>query len=502
MNQLFNGPLDGEAYATNTQIGGETMRVLHAFSNRSSRVGIRRGRAAGATRLTVIMLLLMGASLAHATSYYVDKDGGGGSADGLSWATAWVRFADIQWGAGGVGAGDTLYISGGAVEKFYFERLVVGAGGTAAAPLVITKGDTAEHGGTVIIDGQHIRTSAIMIEQHDYITVRNLSLRRSLGEDGELHVRSSSGIVIEDCSIIVEKAHGAIFLNGYGVPCRNSVVRNCTITTPAGYCTGQTDGVYSQYNFNSLFEGNHIVIRNTNESPHCDAFQCYQETDVTIRNNYCEQDNQKAENAQGIFVSNSFGTTRIYNNVCVGPNTTSSLIKFRNTQGTTGIVRFYNNTVVGGQHTLIHTDVSDTVMKNNIFYITGLGSAGRPVVKCGDTVQLTRPQDWDNNLIFSENSDNLIYYRSSGRTWAQWQDLGAEANGMNVTPQLGADHSPRASSPVIDAGADLSAVGITLDFTGRSRPIGAGFDIGAFEYGSIEPPSLPAPSQLVVDPAE
>jgi hypothetical protein len=479
------------------------MTLLPTLLLTTIRGNVHMGRSQGAIRRISVVLFLIWASLAHATSYYVDKDGSGGNTDGLSWGTAWARFADIKWGAGGVGAGDTLNISGGAVQKFYYERLIVGAAGTAAAPLVIRGAVDAGHNGAAIIDGQHARATAVMIEQRDYVTVRNLSLRRSLGEDGELHVRSSSGIIVEGCNIIVEKAHGAVFLNGYGEACRNSIVRNCTITTPAAYCTGQTDGVYSQYNFNSIFEGNTIIIRNTNEAQHCDAFQCYQETDVTIRNNYCEQDNQKGANAQGIFVSNSFGTTRIYNNICVGPHTTSSLLKFRNTQGTSGIVRFYHNTVIGGQHSVLHTDASDTVMKNNIFYVTGLGGSDRPVIKCGDNVQLLRPQDWNNNLVFSQNSTKLIYYRGSNRTWSQWRALGAEANGINRAPQLAENQSLLKGSPAIDAGVDLRALGITTDFAGNPRSQGAGSDIGAYEFVQGDTtPLLAAPSHLVVAPEE
>jgi len=39
-----------------------------------------------------------------------------------------------------------------------------------------------------------------------------------------------------------------------------------------------------------------------------------------------------------------------------------------------------------------------------------------------------------------------------------------------------------ATSPVIDAGLDLSAYGVNFDFDNAPRPAGKAFDIGAFEY--------------------
>jgi len=40
---------------------------------------------------------------------------------------------------------------------------------------------------------------------------------------------------------------------------------------------------------------------------------------------------------------------------------------------------------------------------------------------------------------------------------------------------------PGAGSPAIDAGADVSAEGVTTDYDGDPRPQGAAYDIGVFE---------------------
>lgn len=46
---------------------------------------------------------------------------------------------------------------------------------------------------------------------------------------------------------------------------------------------------------------------------------------------------------------------------------------------------------------------------------------------------------------------------------------------------LKGDYSPTVNSPALDAGIDLSSEGIEFDFNNHIRPLGKGFDIGAFE---------------------
>ncbi len=456
------------------------------------------------------LMLLATASMGYATSYYVDRNVAGGAANGLAWSSAWPRFADIQWGSSGVGPGDTLYISGGSTSKTYYERLMVRASGTASAPIVITRGRTTGHSGRVIIDGQFQRAAGVFIDGDDYVTVSQLEFQGSVdgndGSRGDIFMRSTTGVTIDSCILRAERAHGGVFFNGYGTPCRDSVVRNCTITTRSANLPWQTDGIYSQYDIDSLFEGNTIIIRNQNPDQHCDAFQCFKSTSVTIRNNYCEQDNQKGSNAQGIFLSNTSGTSWIYNNICKGDYATSSLLKFRITDGSTSGVRIYNNTIIGGQYFVLYSDSSDMEMKNNLLYCTGVGIAGISVVRFGPSVTIRDPSAFNNNLIFSENSSDLVMYGGSGRTWSEWRALGVDANGISAAPRLDSNYRPTAGSPAIDRGANLTALGITTDKAGVSRPQGAAFDIGAFEFGDgttppPQPSPLAAPSNLIVTPA-
>ena len=68
---------------------------------------------------------------------------------------------------------------------------------------------------------------------------------------------------------------------------------------------------------------------------------------------------------------------------------------------------------------------------------------------------------------------------------------------IDQDPQLDERHCPRLGSPLIDAGVDLSKLGIDAgarDICGRKFPAGAGFDIGACEFIQGDPACAPRPT--------
>jgi len=82
--------------------------------------------------LVLIGFSTLTAPHARAADWYVDP-GASGAADGRSLADAWTSLADVDWGAGGVDAGDVLHLRGGS----YSEQLQPGASGAAGAPIEI-----------------------------------------------------------------------------------------------------------------------------------------------------------------------------------------------------------------------------------------------------------------------------------------------------------------------------------------------------------------------------
>ena len=100
-------------------------------------------------RKTFWLLLLWLASNAHAVIRYVDSTSPGGN-DGLSWATAWDNITQIT----GVGAGDTVYVSGGTTSKTYTLSTSFGEfnppSGSPGNPFTLSIGREAGHDGMAI----------------------------------------------------------------------------------------------------------------------------------------------------------------------------------------------------------------------------------------------------------------------------------------------------------------------------------------------------------------
>jgi parallel beta-helix repeat protein len=427
--------------------------------------------------LLTFALVALGWSFAassHAASYYVDN-AVSASGNGRSWSSAWKSFSNINWGI--IKPGDTIYISGGTVSKTYNETFTVNADGTAASPIVITKGIDLGHNGTVILDGRLSLAFGVLIEYDDYVTVRGLTVENYKGS-GQIRVRYSTGDVIENNDIYVT-GHGGVFLwSNTGV-----VVRNNKITTPTN-STAQTDGIYSQLNTGNIYEKNTIIISNNEVNGHDDGIQVYQDADVTTRSNYIEQRNTKTYNAQGIWMAGSNGTLRVYNNVVYAPNTNNALIGVQNNPegymaGNATLVA-YNNTVVGGRWGNIYIQNSpNSIAENNI--IVSNKSNARAIRISG-----TKPPtgNIDYNIYYTPNSTQPVWHEGVAYyTWSQWKKLGYEARGINQNPMLkniaGLDFSLQDTSPAIDAGVTITGMS---DFKGTSRPQGSAYDMGAYEF--------------------
>jgi len=108
----------------------------------------------------------------QASSWYVDNAASGTNV-GTSWTNAWTTFSSVIWGAGGVVAGDTLYISGGSTSKTYTETWTVGVSGTDGSPITIRPGQDANHNGVVIFDydglGDEATAVGISISNRKYL---------------------------------------------------------------------------------------------------------------------------------------------------------------------------------------------------------------------------------------------------------------------------------------------------------------------------------------------
>ncbi len=134
--------------------------------------------------LSIILILLFTSGDAHAAAWYVDKATAG---DGTSWANAWSSFASVVWGGGGVTAGDTVFVSGGAsgTTKVYSTgatEFIIGASGTAGNPIFIKAGQEVGHNGVAVFDYTGVAEANV---DPDNFVAFNLSSRDYLHIDGE-----------------------------------------------------------------------------------------------------------------------------------------------------------------------------------------------------------------------------------------------------------------------------------------------------------------------------
>ena len=153
---------------------------------------------------------------------------------------------------------------------------------------------------------------------------------------------------------------------------------------------------------------------------------------------------------------------------------------------------FYNNANTTGMELKIADNVEILTIKNNLLFTS-------PTRRTMSIVTQTGTVSVDNNLHWRADGDPNLYYGGASRTWAQWQALGFDANGVNRDPLLVSpstfDFTLKSASPCINAGTD---VGLSIDLVGRQVPYGVSPNIGAYESPSPSPlPSAPLSLRIV-----
>ena len=178
----------------------------------------------------------------------------------------------------------------------------------------------------------------------------------------------------------------------------------------------------------------------------------------------------------------------------------------------------YNNTFTGGPSVnsalSVKWTTSNAYLYNNTFYL-----AGSPTVPIVDVVGISPPgsQLTSANNIFYGAAGQGFFNVESGSTLTSDHDLFFSASGTPAIPSgsgltltnpisgdplfvnaANNDFHLQASSPAIDAGSSSVNTIVTQDYDGVSRPQGAQYDRGAFEYPlGGAPAPVPAPPPVV-----
>jgi hypothetical protein len=127
----------------------------------------------------LLVLFLFTASRTYSTDYYVDKNASGQN-NGTSWANAWQSFFAINWGS--IQPSDVIYISGGNDSTVYYERLVIGASGTAGNYVTVRNSYDAGHNGKVIIEdpNTNLFDGCIYMSGKDWVYVKGIETRAGI----------------------------------------------------------------------------------------------------------------------------------------------------------------------------------------------------------------------------------------------------------------------------------------------------------------------------------
>lgn len=130
----------------------------------------------------------------------------------------------------------------------------------------------------------------------------------------------------------------------------------------------------------------------------------------------------------------------------------------------------------------IYGDSSDLNVKNNIFYRNVAGYENSNIVNGGGiylgSYLLSGVIDYND---FYYNDDNALYVYNGSKTPVT-VGAGNTTSDPVFSDATNHDFTLFESSSLIDIGTDS----VTEDFDGKSRPIGEGYDIGAYEYGTAE----------------
>jgi len=420
-----------------------------------------------------ILTVFAVSSAAWATTYYVDKNHP--SAKNSNPGTESQPWRTIQKAADTATAGDTVYVKKGVYNEWVDVKnsgtagnpitfmaysgdspIIDGSGGVVAAKKAIVWIKNKNH---IVLDGFEVRNCAeylIMVYYSDHCTVRNCVA----------HSNSSarhSGIVFL-CSDYGLVENNEVYNAGWNaINCMSSnytKIKSNYIHDNSNHCGINIFPISSEGQ--TMYTGNDIMY-NVVSGCSTGIYTRYQKNNKIVGN-------------------------VIYKNMSYG----IFFYKHPDEPNTPYIAhtKIYNNTIISNRWGFQNNSAHYVTVKNNIF---AYNTDYQVYVREGKTV--------------GHVLDHNLYYPNAKIGWGgtKYTSLSAfqkatnqGANGIDKNPFLKDDYSITSQSFTIDAGADLSAEGVTKDVNGVSRPQGNGFDIGAFEFfggGSI---SLSPPQNVRV----
>jgi parallel beta-helix repeat protein len=414
--------------------------------------------------------------------FYVDGSSGSDSNPG----TISQPWKTIQKASNDAYAGETITVLAGN----YDERVQVGNSGLATSPITF-QGD-----GIVTMHGFTIRA--------DFITIRNFQITNTPDDDidGMGIFVMGSGCDLEN-NYIYFATRGGIDLSGKSSGCEiknnrldhnsqfgitiqgsNHVVEGNeirrTIQYHPAWITPPTwvdaDGIHF-FGSGHIIRGNYIHDINysdpENVNPHIDCFQTWQDANHAAASNIIIEQN-RCDNAAQAHSTDEGGTGFTMANA--GPD-----IIIRN-----NIVKAFADVFISksnGISILNDTLVSDTTLDTQ-YYPVGAEVDNSSNITIVNNIFFNQP----GQIIYIKNSnvtgEKNIVFRDDGLPLTTTKTYNPQNDLWGIDPlfinSAANDYHLQVGSPAIDAGVQVNDV--SNDYDGNTRPIGRGFDIGAYEF--------------------
>ena len=477
---------------------------------------------------------------AFGATWYIDGTVGGGSHNGTSWPNAWSSFDTVNWS--GIHAGDTLYISGGSSSKTYTEPWTVGVGGTSGNPITIgIDAANPSHNGTVIFDynacGDGCTATGLTLNQNyvtlsgnvnganhiQIINLRNTSASRSTigiygssnigvtidhftftNDNNPIRFDYANGVTVRNCSITQLRGDAGIAMNASVGTFDNNLIYGNYLEPMVNVGIGGPDGIQgssgiSIYN-NTIKEVTSTAIITSQQHPDMmqitgNYIKVYGNDFINVGDSVFDYDAWANGTPHDIWVYNNI--FRIVTAIDLYPEyfrmycSSGKFISITN-------VKIMNNTFIDNNDdannirmdTFRGTPTATGIeIKNNIWYNAGRG-ASTSAFSIDDSAGFTSSSfSFDANVYFQNSGTTSIRFRGVVYPATNWiaanephsttaQPLFLSYSPGNINNDL---HLKSGSAVAVDQGVSLAPY-FTTDKDGVSRPQGADWDIGAYEY--------------------
>ena len=373
--------------------------------------------------------------------YYVSPSGSDSNP-----GTESLPFQTIQKAAAVVNPGETVIVEDGTYTASGAAIVTLSRGGSVGKPVTFK----SRNKWGAKLDGRSNTNTAGVKFQANYIHWEGFEIF-GVGNAGG----SSTGLELYGYG-----KHSALVGNRI-----HDIGRVCTSTS-----NGQTGILLSNGTTDVLVEGNviHDIGRFAPGEQECSVAWGYENHD------------------HGLYLSYT-GDVRVYNNVFYNHARGWAIHAYNSDGRVLSNVSILNNTFAfpnpyrDGHIIFSNRIVSNTTIQNNIFYQPNAAAVHTSNASFASTVI-------SNNLAYGVSK-----VMSDGNQGATVKS-NVFADPKFVSPS-GFDFHLQSGSPAIDTGLIFAA--ITKDLDGAPRPLGASYDIGAFEFGSTTAPAQPTPPPVI-----